>query len=129
MLEDAYATGAFQMVVVYGRRRVGKSTLLRRFVADKPDVRFFQARETIAAENLRALSGVILGEDEADQTLPSYPTFEAALDNAFKYAENHRLILVIDEYPSTSIPISRNPIQESPRCSRTSSTAARNPPT
>jgi AAA+ ATPase superfamily predicted ATPase len=99
VLEDAYATGTFQMVVVYGRRRVGKSTLLRRFVADKPDVRFFQARETIAVENLRALSAVILGQDEADQTLPSYSTFEAALDNAFRYAESHRIVLVIDEYP------------------------------
>ena len=99
VLEEAYATDTFQMVVVYGRRRVGKSTLLRRFVADKPDVRFFQARETIAAENLRALSAVILGQGEAGQTFPSYPTFEAALDNAFRYAESHRIVLVIDEYP------------------------------
>ena len=39
------------MVVVYGRRHVGKSTLLRRVVADKPVVRFYQVRETIAVEN------------------------------------------------------------------------------
>jgi len=58
VLEDAYATGTFQMVGVYGRRRVGKSTLLRRFAAGKPDVLFFQARETSAAENLRALSAI-----------------------------------------------------------------------
>ncbi len=99
VLEEAYATDVFQMVVVYGRRRVGKSTLLRRFAAGKPDVRFFQARETIAAENLRALSAAILGQDEMDQSLPSYPTFEAALEHVFKYAEDRRLIFVIDEYP------------------------------
>lgn len=99
VLEEVYATDVFQMVIVYGRRRVGKSTLLRRFVADKPDVRFFQARETVAGENLRALSATILGKDGTDQTLPSYPTFEAALEDIFRYATDHRLIFVIDEYP------------------------------
>lgn len=99
VLEEAYATGTFQMVVVYGRRRVGKSTLLRRFADGKPDVRFFQARETSAAENLRALSAAVLGHDEADRMQPAYPTFEAALENVFRYAEGSRLIFVIDEYP------------------------------
>ena len=99
VLEEAYAMDSFQMVVVYGRRRVGKSTLLRRFADNKPDVRFFQARETTASENLRALSAVILGENENGSMSPAYPTFEAALENAFSYADDHRLIFVIDEYP------------------------------
>ena len=85
------------MVVVYGRRQVGKSTLLRRFAAGKPDVRFFQARETSAAESLRALGAAVLGHDEADQMQPAYPTFEAALENVSRYAEGSRLIFVIDE--------------------------------
>ena len=99
VLEEAYAIDSFQMVVVYGRRRVGKSTLLRRFTDNKPDVRFFQARETSASENLRALSAVVLGQDENGQTPPAYPTFEAALENMFSYADDHRLVFVIDEYP------------------------------
>lgn len=99
MLQEAYAAGTFQMVAMHGRRRVGKSMLLRRFAAGKPDVRFFQARETSAAENLRALSVAVLGQDETDRMQPAYPTFEAALENVFRYAEGSRLIFVIDEYP------------------------------
>ena len=33
-LEKLYATDAFQMPVVYGRRRVGKTSLIARFVED-----------------------------------------------------------------------------------------------
>lgn len=34
-LENLYQKDAFQMVVVYGRRRVGKTALINRFASDK----------------------------------------------------------------------------------------------
>ena len=55
-LQRLYASNSFQFGVVYGRRRVGKTKLLRLFTADKPDVFFFTAHETTLSENLDLLS-------------------------------------------------------------------------
>lgn len=99
-LEEAYGSGAFELVVVYGRRRVGKSTLLREFCRGKDKVRFCTARETSASENLRLLSAAILAEGPRDgRTQPSFPTFEGALRRAFADSRDVRTLLVIDEYP------------------------------
>ena len=57
-LERLYRSGAFQMPVVYGRRRVGKTSLIAEFVKGKPAI-FFSARESTAKENLVALSQAI----------------------------------------------------------------------
>lgn len=34
-LEKLYAKGSFQLIVMYGRRRVGKTTLINKFIEDK----------------------------------------------------------------------------------------------
>lgn len=49
-LEDAYHRDGFQMAVVYGRRRIGKTTLLREFCKDKKSV-FFTAIKTTVPRN------------------------------------------------------------------------------
>ena len=43
-LERLYRKSGFQFPAIYGRRRVGKTTLISRFVEDKPTV-FFTAIE------------------------------------------------------------------------------------
>ena len=46
-LEQLYDTNAFQLPIIYGRRRVGKTSLINKFIEGKPAV-FFTARETSA---------------------------------------------------------------------------------
>ena len=43
-LNELYQTKGFEFVVMYGRRRVGKTTLLSEFAKDKPHL-FFVAEE------------------------------------------------------------------------------------
>ena len=50
-LESQYASDRFEMTVVYGRRRVGKSTLLQKFASGKRAV-FFTAVRTTLQRNL-----------------------------------------------------------------------------
>ena len=38
ILEAAYESESFQMMVVYGRRRVGKTSLIRKFAENKSNV-------------------------------------------------------------------------------------------
>ena len=106
LLEELYTSDGFQMVPVWGRRRVGKTRLLNEFVRNKDRVRFFTARQTTARENLVALSAALTtwyvqanGSEGPSGNEPVFPSFEAALSAAFSEARDERTILIIDEYP------------------------------
>lgn len=102
-LERAYEGGAFQMVAVYGRRRVGKTALLNRFVSGKPEAYYFTAQQTVARENLDALSMALAeprdGDGAPSADAPVYRSFSDALVSLFRMARDRRIIFVIDEYP------------------------------
>ena len=54
-LNKRYAGDKFECIVIYGRRRVGKTALINEFCKDKPTI-FFSALNTTGKENLEALS-------------------------------------------------------------------------
>jgi len=98
-LNRLYQTPNFQMAVIYGRRRVGKSALIRQFVSDKTAI-FFTAVESGMGKNLQLFSGSIYRTLIPNMPLfPPFQSFEAALDFLSDYAKKQRIILVIDEYP------------------------------
>ena len=100
-LEDKYASGKFEFVGLYGRRRVGKTALLGEFAKDKPCI-FFTAIEDDPQANLRLLSQAIflLDNPDSDPALaPVYGDYVAAVDAVFALAQRRRVILVIDEFP------------------------------
>lgn len=39
-LEERYQSGRFEMGVIYGARRIGKTSLLKKFIEDKPSLYF-----------------------------------------------------------------------------------------
>ncbi len=98
-LKQRYDNGKFEFAVIYGRRRVGKTTLINEFVKDK-EVIFYTGIEGNEKENLEGLSKSIysLSQDFAD-TSSSFASFQEALETAFKIAEKRRIVFVIDEYP------------------------------
>ena len=93
-LNEMYNSNKFEFAVMYGRRRVGKTTLIREFIKDKKAI-FFAASESTSADNLLSLSRCIGGSNDA----PVYRDYESALSSLFKMADNERLVFVIDEYP------------------------------
>ena len=98
-LNKRYDNGKFECVVVYGRRRVGKTALLGEFCKDKPTI-FFSALNATAGENLVALSKAIYEKDHPDATTaPVYNSFDDAFAEITRMAKNERLVFVIDEYP------------------------------
>ena len=58
-LNKRYAGDKFECIVIYGRRRVGKTALINEFCKDKPTI-FFSALNTTGKENLEALSKSIM---------------------------------------------------------------------
>ena len=94
-----YNKGDFECLIVYGRRRVGKTALINEFCKDKPTV-FFSALNASDKENLEALSKAIYEKDHPGmESAPVFQSFEAALDQITRMAEKERLVFVIDEYP------------------------------
>lgn len=100
MLQRRYDSGKFECVVVYGRRRIGKTALINRFVQDKPAI-FYTATENGAERNLKGLSASIARYRNGLNSLgsPVYEDYRDAFEDVFRMAERDRLILVIDEYP------------------------------
>ncbi len=98
-LKQRYENGKFEFAVMYGRRRVGKTTLINEFVKDK-EVIFYTGIEGNEKENLEGLSKSIysLSQDFAD-TSSSFASFQEALETAFRIGEKRRIVFVIDEYP------------------------------
>lgn len=98
-LERLYGTTDFQMAVIYGRRRVGKSTLIREFIQKKKAV-VFTAVESTAEKNLELFSQSIYAALLPQmKTLPAFANFETAFEFLSEQAKEERIILVIDEYP------------------------------
>ena len=91
-----YNKGSFECLIVYGRRRVGKTALINEFCKDKPTV-FFSALNASDKENLEALSKAIYEKDHpGTDSAPVFQSFEAALDQITRMAEKERLVFVID---------------------------------
>ena len=91
-----------ECVIIYGRRRVGKTALINEFVKDKPVI-YFPALNTSARDNLTALSKAIwsfLHPDAAEA--PVYASFDAAFTEITRIAKKERIVFVIDEFPYLS---------------------------
>jgi len=97
-LNNLYNTNKFQFPVIYGRRRVGKTTLINEFIRGK-DVIYFTGIETTAKQNLENFSKSIFAYTTGLNNTPVFLSFQQALEYVFKLAENKRIVLVIDEYP------------------------------
>lgn len=97
-LSRLYNSDRFEFVVIYGRRRVGKTALINQFITGKNGI-YFMGVESNARQNLENFSGNILEYGLGMHTQGAFSSFQAALEYVFALAEKERLILAIDEYP------------------------------
>ena len=95
------AAGAPQLVVVWGRRRVGKTFLLSHFSRDRRAV-FFGATQQAQGVELSRLADAVrrdLGDQAADLAGGSFASWEAALRFFAAVAREQPLVVVLDEVP------------------------------
>lgn len=97
-LESLYKSDKFEFVVIYGRRRVGKTALINHFVNDKKSI-YFMGIESNEKQNLENLSKSIIEFSSGMQTETYFASYQAALEYTFNLAKKERVILTIDEYP------------------------------
>ena len=98
-LNYRYDNDRFECMIVYGRRRVGKTALINQFCKDKKTIYFPALKDTIKG-NLEALSAAIYEYKNPGITGgPIYSSFQSALEDIGILAEKERMVFVIDEYP------------------------------
>ena len=100
VLNKRYKKNGLECIIIYGRRRVGKTAIINEFTKDKPTI-YFPALNTNAQGNLTALSKAIYAYHHPDtQSAPVYRSFDDAFSEVTRIAkESERVIFVIDELP------------------------------
>lgn len=97
-LQREFNKAESSLIIIYGRRRIGKTALIKEFIKDKPAV-YFLASEEQERENLLTLKNLIA--DYANQPLLKKGTDFSWEDlfMVFKdYQKEQKKVLVIDEF-------------------------------
>jgi len=99
-LEEQYESDKFEFAVIYGRRRVGKTSLIKEFIrrGDKKAIRF-TATENTDIVNREDFSQTVFSAYPGMSSLMCFPRWETAFEYIAKEAKNERIIVSIDEYP------------------------------
>lgn len=96
-LNHRYQSNKFEFGIIYGARRIGKTSLIKKFLEDKKHI-YFQAKQVSDYDNLASFSKEILRAFHMPLTMV-FDSYESALDFIIEQVEDERFILVIDEYP------------------------------
>ena len=99
VLEREYQRKGSSFVVIYGRRRLGKTTLISKFCEHKRNISFLATEES-EQENLNALKNEVADKTGnnllRDVRLSSWePLFDLIVEHA---KEGEKLVLVLDEF-------------------------------
>ena len=94
-LKDALAREKSSLVVMYGRRRLGKSTLIKRVLSEN-DVYFLADRSE--GQHQRVLLAKVIAQVFPDFDKLTYPDWESIF-RAVNYRTDKRFTLCLDEFP------------------------------
>jgi hypothetical protein len=97
-LEKQISTDELSFSLIYGRRRVGKSELVKQILRST-NVKsvYFECKQVAEESNVTGLGRIV--SEVFDLPRLGYTDIESLLDYIFKLAEKEKLILVLDEYP------------------------------
>ena len=92
-LTDCYESKMADFVVIYGRRRLGKSELVRQSIADRDDAVYYQAVESTAPNQLEQFV------DVATAQFPSLRNVRRDWEALLEALGEEDAVVVIDEFP------------------------------
>ncbi len=97
-LNRKYEAPGGQFVVLYGRRRVGKTELLRQFCKDKEHI-FYVCKECINEEQLLLFTEKCLKNSKIQGRINSFSSWENAFSWLIDVEMSGKKLLIIDEFP------------------------------
>jgi len=93
LLEESYDSREAEFIVLYGRRRLGKSELVRKSINDRDDAVYYQAVESTAQNQLESFV------DAATRTFPEAEKVRRDWETLLSYLGERDAVVVIDEFP------------------------------
>ncbi|MEM7538958.1 MAG: ATP-binding protein [Chloroflexota bacterium] len=102
LLDDLHRRPSAQFLIVYGRRRIGKTRLLNEW-AERLSGRYLYwgATQTSRVNQLRRFSQALwqfMNPDAAIDPAFSYASWDAAFAEVKRLAQEERLVLILDEF-------------------------------
>lgn len=100
-LEQKYSSGSAELIIIYGRRRVGKTELIKQSMAHTPLKSLYLLGELQKENQLSSIYSNIAGISLDDDFLKNSPlnTWQAFFDYLTRYIDKYGMILVFDELP------------------------------
>ena len=101
ILDKKFKQDGFVMTILYGRRRIGKTMLINKFMSEHACKKIsFTSVERGELELLSMMTDSVLASLAPDMVGNiSFNSFESLFDYVGKFAEKERIIFFIDEYP------------------------------
>lgn len=101
-LNRLYASDKAEFLILYGRRRIGKTRLLTHWMETaQPRTLFWVAEPTSSLDQLRSFSQTILRFESPYSQPPldmSYGNWRTAFEELARLAEKERVVVIIDEF-------------------------------
>ena len=98
-LNERYNSNKAELIVLYGRRRVGKTETLKEFCKDKQHV-FYSCKECTNDEQLKSFSQVILKSGiPASKYISTFENWEDLFKSILEFDKKTKRLLIIDEFP------------------------------
>lgn len=98
LLDRLYNSNKFELLIMYGRRRVGKTTLLSQYCKDKNNI-FFIGEEVNEKLLLDKFSKEIASSLGYENIPMKFDGWEEAFTFLVEESINERLMIIIDEFP------------------------------
>jgi AAA+ ATPase superfamily predicted ATPase len=101
LLQQEWESDEARMLILYGRRRVGKTRLITHWIdSASPRALYWVAEPTSSFDQLRSFSQALFSLDSG--TTPqggfSYASWKQAFEQVERISRDGRLVLVLDEF-------------------------------
>lgn len=96
-LHRMFGQNGQKVALIYGRRRVGKSELIKQMLreSDIPSV-YYECKQTTELNNVDSLS--VLISEICGFPKPAFGSMEETLDFLFQKSRQEKMVFVLDEY-------------------------------
>ena len=97
-LEKEILSADMRMALIYGRRRVGKSELIKKAITEaKIRSIYYECKQVTEESNVQSICEIV--SEVFDLPKLGYTSIEDILDYVFSLSKDENVVLVLDEYP------------------------------
>jgi AAA+ ATPase superfamily predicted ATPase len=101
LIKQEWASNEARLLILYGRRRVGKTRLLTYWIErESPRALYWVAEPTSSVDQLRSFSQALYAFETGSPPPPlfSYATWKQAFEQVARVARDRRFALILDEF-------------------------------